>query len=72
MKFAILSALVVSGAKAAAGSVFDYRKNGSDWPSAFPTCGGKNQSPINLSTSPNAGYRQYDAAEDNFIKNYSN
>jgi len=25
-----------------------------------------------LSTNPNSGYRKYDAAEDNFIKNYSN
>ena len=66
------SALIFSGINAAGGGPFDYKTNGSDWPAAYPACGGKNQSPINLSTSPTAGYRMYDAAEDNFIKNYSN
>jgi len=42
MKFAILSSFAIASVNAAGGSVFDYKTNGADWPTAYPTCGGKN------------------------------
>ena len=63
MKFVILSALFSTSAA----QTWTYKSNGSDWSANYPTCALKNQSPINLSTAPDASYRKYDAAEDNFI-----
>ena len=49
--------------------VWNYAKNGADWPELFPTCGEKNQSPIDLLTD---GYPTYSYQNDDFNKIYTN
>ena len=68
----IWSAISLYGVSASGDAKFNYRLNGSDWKNAFPDCGKTNQSPINLSTSNDAGYKKYASVEDAFVKDYSN
>ena len=70
MNFKIASALALFLNKVStAGVDFTYATNGADWPAAFPDCALPNQSPIDLSSAPNA-YPRYSAADDQFTKIY--
>jgi len=71
-KLSAFSALIMFGVSAAGDAKFDYRLNGADWKNSFPDCGKTNQSPINLSTSTDAGYKMYSSSEDAFVKEYNN
>lgn len=51
---------------------YDYNHNGMDWKNTYPECAKTNQSPINFSTSLDAGYKQYSQVEDGFKKDYNN
>ena len=70
-----LKTLFLLGSTNAAAGVWDYKKNGSDWPTLDATampdneCGtGTNQSPIDLKTS---GWTQKHSNFDNFNKIYT-
>ena len=51
---------------------YDYSVNGKNWKDKFPDCGTPNQSPIDLSTKPDAPYKKVSSNDDRLIKEYSN
>ena len=71
LRFAPLAVAALIGSTDAAGTGYNFIKNGADWPSDFPDCGLTNQSPIDLKTDESA-YKTYDFQDDSFNKIYTN